>query len=190
MLLLLIACAHHPSPAGPDAETPTDPSQPADPCTIVFDHGVTQYNAGSTERAATTWTEGYAQCGPGHGFLAQQAMAAAKLERYDDAAHLVLRELSEPGPTPLALKLLIAMRLQVSPAVTTEVYARGRTPETAIVVPDLRGEYAWIRFLLCGGQEEALRQTLVAGPHGPLDEMQFVCPGGGPQTLYFEYSAK
>ncbi len=189
MLLVLLACMHRPPTTASSAEVPGDPSVSADPCTLLFDRGVALYNAGSTERAATTWTGGYTQCGPGHGFLAQQALAAAKLEHYDDAARLALQELSEPGPTPLALKLLIAMRLQVSTAVTSEVYARGRSPEGAIMVPDIQGEYAWIRLLLCSGREEALRQALVQGPHGSLDQMQFVCPGGGgPQTLYFDYS--
>ena len=194
MLLLLLGDTHHaPSPtAGPDVNTVVEaaPSSPeADACTALLDKGIAQYNADKVEAAATTWAQGYRQCGAGHGFLAQQALTAAKLQHYDDAAHLVLRELSEPDPTALALKLLIALKLQVSSDVTAAVYARGRTPETAIVVPDVHAEYAWLRFLLCGGKEQALRQALVQGPNGPLDKLEFVCPGGAPQVLYFDYSA-
>jgi len=194
MLLLLLGCAKHAppptaTPVGESSAVPAALTVAADPCAALLDKGIAQYNAGKAEPAATTWAQGYTQCGPGHGFLAQQALTAAKSERYDDAAHLVLRELSEPDPTALALKLLIALKLQVSPAITEEVYARGRTPETAIVVPDVHAEYAWIRFLLCGGKEQALRQSLAPGPGVTLDKVEFVCPGGAPQVLYFDYSA-
>lgn len=193
MLLLLLGCTHHapPATAMPPGESAAEPAPaPAsDACTQLLDKGIAQYNSDKVDAAAATWAQGYAQCGPGHGFLAQQALPAAKAERYDDAAHLVLRELSEPDPTALALKLLIALKLQVSPAVTAEVYARGRSPEAAIVVPDVHAEYAWIRFLLCGGKEQALRQSLAPGPAVTLDKVEFVCPGGAPQVLYFDYSA-
>jgi len=194
MLFLLLGCTHHapPSTATPLGESAVEPAAvggETDPCTQLLDKGIAQYNTDKAEAAAVTWAQGYTRCGPGHGFLAQQALTAAKSERYDDAAHLVLRELSEPDPTALALKLLIALKLQVSPAVTEEVYARGRTPETAIVVPDVHAEYAWIRFMVCGGKEQALRQSLAAGPGVTLDKVEFVCPGGAPQVLYFDYSA-
>ncbi|MSP55666.1 MAG: hypothetical protein EXR69_08710 [Myxococcales bacterium] len=162
---------------------------PTDPCVTQADHGADRYNAGKVDDAERIWTAGYASCGPGHGFLAQQAVVAAKREQYDAAAQLVIRELSEVNPTPLALKLLIALKGKVSPEVTVSVYGLGRTPETAVHIPNLQGEYAWIRFLICGGKEEALRQSLATGPRGPLDRMEFVCPGAStPQTVYFEAS--
>ena len=156
--------------------------------------GTRLYDRGATEAAAAAWGKGYAECGPGAGFLAYQSTAMAKLERYDEAAHLALQELHEPRPTPLALKLVIALKLKVSETVHSEVLGLGRTPETAIHIPDLQGEYAWIRFLVCGGKEQALRRAQVLGPAvtaggaaggaADIDHVEFVCPGGAPQSLY------
>ena len=157
--------------------------------------GTRLYDRGATEAAAAAWGKGYAECGPGAGFLAYQSTAMAKLERYDEAAHLALQELHEPRPTPLALKLVIALKLKVSEALHSEVLSLGRTPETAIFIPNLQGEYAWIRFLVCGGKEQALRRARVLGPavtaggaagsRADIDHVEFVCPGGAPQSLYF-----
>lgn len=154
--------------------------------------GTRLYDREATEAAAAAWGKGYAECGPGAGFLAYQSTAMAKLERYDEAARLALKELHEPRSTPLALKLVIALKLKVSEAVHSEVLGLGRTPETAIFIPNLQGEYAWIRFLVCGGKEQALRRARVLGPEIPagaaaveLDHVEFVCPGGAPQSLYF-----
>jgi hypothetical protein len=154
--------------------------------------GTRLYDRGATEAAAAAWGKGYVECGPGAGFLAYQSTAMAKLERYDEAAHLALKELHEPRPTPLALKLVIALKLKVSAAVHSEVLSLGRSPETPIFIPDLQGEYAWIRFLVCGGQEQALRRAPVLGSEVPagragleIDHVECVCPGGAPQSLYF-----
>lgn len=191
LLPLLVACLHRAVPASealPHSQT-TAPAAgaPTDPCVTQADRGADRYNAGRIDEAERIWTEGYASCGPGHGFLAQQAVVAAKREQYDAAAQLVIRELAEPNPTPLALKLLIALKGKVSPEITVTVYGLGRTPETAVFIPNLQGEYAWMRFLICGGKEEALRQSLATGPRGPLDQMEFVCPGATtPQTVYFD----
>ena len=37
-------------------------------------------------------------------------------------------------------------------------------------------------------KEQALRQSLAPGPEVTLDKVEFVCPGGAPQVLYFNYS--
>ena len=204
MLLLLLACAHRPvpteagGPMGQPEVAPTTGSDslaaaatgPVDPCTASTDLGADKYNAGKTNEAVRIWTEAYTRCGAGYGLLAHQAIASAKLEHFDEAAGLVLRELGEAHPSPLALKLLIALKGKVSVETSNGIYNLGRSPEAAIFIPDLQGEYAWMRFLVCGGKEEALKQSLATGPDGPLDEMQFVCPGSStPQTLYFEYRA-
>ncbi len=177
LLILTLACAHRP--------TETVGSEPAT-CDEAFERGATLYNRGADDTALAIWVDGYNRCGPGYGFLATQAVVASKREAYDDAARLVMRELREARPSTRALQLLIALKLKVSPGVMTEVLAMGRTAEAPVFVPDISGEYAWIRFLVCGGKEEALRQSLVDG----LDRMEFVCAGSAPQTVFFKLSAE
>lgn len=178
MLLLLIGASLAASPASsPAGSTPA--------CAARMAEGTRAYDRGASEAAAAAWARGYTDCGPGQGFLAYQATALARMEQYDAAAALVLRELSEPGATPLALKLLIALNPHVSATVRAEVRLRGRTPEAAVVIPDLQGEYAWIRFLICGGPEQALRRVLTSEAASTRDHVEFVCSDGVPQTLYF-----
>ncbi len=198
---LLIGCLHRApapvataspglAPASPTAVAPASPAPTPDPCSATLDHGADLYNAGKADPAVKVWTEGYAKCGAGHSFLAHEGVAAAKAQHFDDAAKLAMQELSEPGPDPLALKLLVALRGSVSPEIIVAEQGMGRSAAAPIMTPDVGGEYAWIRYLTCGGKESALKQSLVSGPAGMLDEMQFVCPGQTtPQTLYFDFSA-
>lgn len=181
-LLIGAALAADPSPAASPVGTPA--ASPA-VCAARMNEGTRAYDRGASEAAAAAWGRGYADCGPGSGFLAYQGTAMARMEQYDAAAALVLRELAEPGATPLALKLLIALNPKVSEAVHAEVRARGRSPDAAIVIPDLQGEYAWIRFLICGGPEQALRRVLTSEAAATRDHVEFVCSDGVPQTLYF-----
>ena len=187
MILLLLACVHSAPPAAAGVAPPAPAAASA--CAAAFQDGAKVVDA-DPGKATAIWAANYKTCGPGYGLLAGQAYARMKAQDWDGAADLAVQEMGEAAPTQMALKVLVTVLPTVSETDRARINGLGATAETAIYVPDVDGEYAWMSLITCDRDDAKLgQQALVEGPHGELDEMTFDCPKGGHHVLYFDFSA-
>lgn len=196
MILLLVACAHH-APADPSAPPalPTLPATiptatlPAKECTSLREMGMDKARAHDLATASTTWTQAYASCGPGYGYLGLLALLQADGGDLDGAAKLAARELTEPTPLPPAVQFIATAYPRLSPSTRSWLVGLGSTPEAPLVVPDIGAEYAWAQYVLCDGAEPKVDQALSHEGDRDLDLLLVSCGPLDRLARYFDFAA-
>ena len=180
--LLLLACVHPapPAPPGPDE----------DACAAMLDEALKGMDA-EPAKADAAFADGYSKCGPGFGFLEARTFVSFAASRWDEGGEYLAKVMTEPDPSPLALKLVAGAMPKFSPATQARLRALGKTADAPVFVPDVGSEYAWVSMVSCGVAEKIpADQALIEGPKGSLDRLTFNCPGAVErQAIYFDFSA-
>lgn len=185
--LFASGCAHRP----PTPVIPLPPPVGGDrSCEAEVAEGVALAKAGEKVAAAEHWRVAYGRCGPGYGLLSLQAIEAGDRGDLNRAADLLLREMSEPGPDPRAIRVLLHILPDLSAEARASVEAAGQQLGRPVTVSVISDEYVWMSQVLCRDKGRLpIQQSLLPGDHGMIDRLTVTCPDGLSRTVYFDPSA-
>jgi hypothetical protein len=108
----------------------------------------------------------------------------------DADAEALIKIILAPEPTIEPFQKLYALMSQVSAEEKARIVALGTDINAPIHVPDIGSEYEWAQAFDCGGaKEENVMQSLVSGPAGELDLLEFDCPDKSHHAIYYDFSA-
>lgn len=171
------------------ASAPT-PEKPQVDCRALLSAGVRIHDEGRYDEAIASYRRGLEQCGPGHRFLGEIGYSLLAKGEFDAAAAAFLKEIQAPAPAPTAFGNLTSVLPKLSPQMLQVVMLTGTLKKAPIYVPDIDGEYLWVRNIACGvGEGQVKSQALINDQGRQLDMLRFQCPDGSSHEAYFDFSA-